>query len=84
MNVTAPSKYYREARELSETNINCLCTFLKNEVWSEIFSETNVNEKWEKFYYTFNYYFNIYIIHNLKAWANSSVPRQLIKSTRHV
>jgi hypothetical protein len=58
MNVTAPSKYYREARELSETNINCLCTFLKNEVWSEVFCETDVNEKWEKFCCTFKYYFN--------------------------
>jgi hypothetical protein len=41
--VTTPHEHYKEVREISETNINCLCVILNNEALSEILCQTNVN-----------------------------------------
>lgn len=36
-----------------------LCLLLGNEKWAHIFSETDVNKKWENLCTVFQYYFNI-------------------------
>jgi hypothetical protein len=58
MNAKTCIKYYKEVKGLSETNINYVCSLLRCKTWSEVLSITDVNEMWEKFYYTFNFYFN--------------------------
>jgi hypothetical protein len=61
INLTVPQqmKCYKESRNIVEANITGLCSLTQIEPWSEVFWEKNTNIKWDTFYTTFNYYFNI-------------------------
>jgi exonuclease III len=59
MNIPQQIRCYREGRNVSEANIIGLCSSIQNETWIEVFCENDVEKKWDSFYSTFNYYFNI-------------------------
>jgi hypothetical protein len=56
MNVTIDNISYKDIRDLSEANLTGHRLLLKNEVWVDVFRETDVNKKWENFYISFHYY----------------------------
>jgi hypothetical protein len=61
INLTVPQQMrcYKETRNLAEANITGLCSLIQIEPWSVVFWEKDINKKWDTFYTTFNYYFNI-------------------------
>jgi exonuclease III len=61
IHITVPSvkSCYKESRDLSEDNIIGLCTLIQSETWLEMLNESVIDKKWNSFYSTFNYYYNL-------------------------